>query len=165
MLIASRTPTVAISRVSALRRLPQTEGPSLSGARSSMTGVSTPAAALDVLRLTFGYDAFRGDQEQIVDHVIGGVDGMRAHSFGELRGVVEPERLVVDPRVEDDLAQRPQPAEPFPAQRCGRQDHLLGHRVPLSECGAPSPACASSPTCASVGNSTVTVAFAITASS
>ncbi len=60
----------------ALRRLPQTQGPGLSGARSSMTGVSTPAAALDVLRLTFGYDAFRGDQEQIVDHVIGGGDAL-----------------------------------------------------------------------------------------
>ena len=41
-----------------------------------MTGVSTPAAALDVLRLTFGYDAFRGDQEQIVDHVIDGGDAL-----------------------------------------------------------------------------------------
>ena len=41
-----------------------------------MTRVPTPVAALDVLRLTFGYDAFRGTQEQVIDHVIAGGDAL-----------------------------------------------------------------------------------------
>ena len=41
-----------------------------------MTRVSSPAAARDVLRLTFGYDAFRGTQEQVIGHVIDGGDAL-----------------------------------------------------------------------------------------
>ncbi len=38
-----------------------------------MTQVPTePTSALEVLRATFGYDAFRGDQQAIVDHVVAG---------------------------------------------------------------------------------------------
>ncbi|HSK32253.1 MAG TPA: DEAD/DEAH box helicase, partial [Propionicimonas sp.] len=36
----------------------------------------TPLAALDVLRLTFGYDAFRGTQEQVIGHVVAGGDAL-----------------------------------------------------------------------------------------
>ncbi|HEX2858517.1 MAG TPA: DEAD/DEAH box helicase, partial [Propionibacteriaceae bacterium] len=38
--------------------------------------MSTPVAALDVLRLTFGYDAFRGTQEQVISHVVQGGDAL-----------------------------------------------------------------------------------------
>ncbi|MDA8437268.1 MAG: RecQ family ATP-dependent DNA helicase, partial [Propionibacterium sp.] len=38
--------------------------------------MSTPAAALDVLRLTFGYDSFRGTQEQVISHVVDGGDAL-----------------------------------------------------------------------------------------
>ena len=31
---------------------------------------------LDVLRTTFGYDEFRGDQAQVIDHVIAGGDAI-----------------------------------------------------------------------------------------
>ena len=41
-----------------------------------MARVSTPAAALDVLRLTFGYDSFRGTQEQVISHVAAGGDAL-----------------------------------------------------------------------------------------
>ena len=41
-----------------------------------MTRVPTPLAALDVLRLTFGYDAFRGTQEQVIGHVVAGGDAL-----------------------------------------------------------------------------------------
>ncbi len=41
-----------------------------------MARVSTPAAALDVLRLTFGYDSFRGTQEQVISHVVDGGDAL-----------------------------------------------------------------------------------------
>jgi ATP-dependent DNA helicase RecQ len=43
-----------------------------------MADVSTSfaASALDVLRTTFGYDTFRGDQQQIVEHVIAGGDAL-----------------------------------------------------------------------------------------
>jgi ATP-dependent DNA helicase RecQ len=39
-------------------------------------GVQHPDAALDVLRRTFGYDAFRGEQRAIIDQVIGGGDAL-----------------------------------------------------------------------------------------
>lgn len=35
-----------------------------------------PATAQSVLRTTFGYDTFRGDQQQIIDHVIAGGDAV-----------------------------------------------------------------------------------------
>ena len=43
-----------------------------------MTSPLPPAddAALDVLRRVFGYDAFRGPQQEIVDHLIGGGDAL-----------------------------------------------------------------------------------------
>jgi len=41
-----------------------------------MTRVPTALAAVDVLRLTFGYDAFRGTQEQVISHVIDGGDAL-----------------------------------------------------------------------------------------
>ncbi|MFX0592327.1 DNA helicase RecQ [Melissospora conviva] len=43
-----------------------------------MTSPLNPAddAALDVLRRVFGYDAFRGPQQEIVDHLIGGGDAL-----------------------------------------------------------------------------------------
>ncbi|WP_258024687.1 DNA helicase RecQ [Streptomyces bambusae] len=36
----------------------------------------TPAAALEVLSRVFGYDSFRGEQQQIIEHVIGGGDAL-----------------------------------------------------------------------------------------
>ncbi len=41
-----------------------------------MARMPTPVAALDVLRLTFGYDAFRGTQEQVISHVLAGGDAL-----------------------------------------------------------------------------------------
>ena len=41
-----------------------------------MTRVPTAVAAVDVLRLTFGYDAFRGTQEQVIGHVVDGGDAL-----------------------------------------------------------------------------------------
>src|SRR5664280_569394 len=42
-----------------------------------MTRVPTDhATALEVLRATFGYDSFKGDQEQIISHVIDGGDAL-----------------------------------------------------------------------------------------
>jgi ATP-dependent DNA helicase RecQ len=35
-----------------------------------------PASPEDILRRVFGYDAFRGDQAEIVDHVVGGGDAL-----------------------------------------------------------------------------------------
>jgi ATP-dependent DNA helicase RecQ len=42
-----------------------------------MTRVPTePATARDVLRATFGYDSFKGDQEGVISHVIAGGDAL-----------------------------------------------------------------------------------------
>jgi ATP-dependent DNA helicase RecQ len=42
-----------------------------------MTRVPTEtASAIEVLRATFGYDAFKGDQEAVIDHVIAGGDAL-----------------------------------------------------------------------------------------
>ncbi|MEZ5190872.1 MAG: DNA helicase RecQ [Schumannella sp.] len=41
-----------------------------------MTPTAPAAPALDVLRRVFGYDGFRGDQEQIVEHVVAGGDAL-----------------------------------------------------------------------------------------
>ncbi|MGV8910556.1 MAG: RecQ family ATP-dependent DNA helicase, partial [Propionicimonas sp.] len=41
-----------------------------------MARVPNPVSAVDVLRLTFGYDSFRGTQEQVIGHVIGGGDAL-----------------------------------------------------------------------------------------
>ena len=35
-----------------------------------------PASPLDLLRTTFGYDSFRGDQAEIIEHVVGGGDAI-----------------------------------------------------------------------------------------
>jgi ATP-dependent DNA helicase RecQ len=40
------------------------------------SGVATPSDALDVLNRVFGYGAFRGDQQAIVDHVTAGGDAL-----------------------------------------------------------------------------------------
>jgi ATP-dependent DNA helicase RecQ len=48
---------------------PPTYGASSATAAASGTGASDPA---QVLRLVFGYGAFRGPQQEIVDHVVGG---------------------------------------------------------------------------------------------
>jgi ATP-dependent DNA helicase RecQ len=41
-----------------------------------MTSVSAPTRAVEVLRTTFGYDEFRGDQAQIIDHLLGNGDAL-----------------------------------------------------------------------------------------
>ncbi|GAB3468053.1 DNA helicase RecQ [Actinophytocola sediminis] len=41
-----------------------------------MTLPNTAAPALDTLRRVFGYDAFRGDQQEIIDHVVDGGDAL-----------------------------------------------------------------------------------------
>ncbi len=41
-----------------------------------MTRVPTPVPAIDVLRLTFGYDSFRGTQEHVISHVSSGGDAL-----------------------------------------------------------------------------------------
>jgi ATP-dependent DNA helicase RecQ len=41
-----------------------------------VAGTGGPDPALEVLRRVFGYDAFRGNQREIVDHVIGGGDAL-----------------------------------------------------------------------------------------
>ncbi|SDH82723.1 ATP-dependent DNA helicase RecQ [Actinokineospora alba] len=41
-----------------------------------MTSADTLTPELDVLRRIFGYDAFRGDQEAIISHVVGGGDAL-----------------------------------------------------------------------------------------
>jgi ATP-dependent DNA helicase RecQ len=38
--------------------------------------VLTPSTPLDVLRTTFGYDGFRGDQAEIIDHLVDGGDAL-----------------------------------------------------------------------------------------
>ena len=49
----------------------------LSVGTRSMSGVPHGSAtAIDVLRATFGYDAFKGDQEEVIDHVIAGGDAL-----------------------------------------------------------------------------------------
>ncbi|MEU1310250.1 DNA helicase RecQ [Streptomyces cinnamoneus] len=42
----------------------------------STAEISTAGDALSCLRRVFGYDAFRGDQEKIIDHVVGGGDAL-----------------------------------------------------------------------------------------
>ena len=41
-----------------------------------MTPVPVPTRALDVLRTTFGYDEFRGDQAEIIDQLVAGGDAL-----------------------------------------------------------------------------------------
>jgi ATP-dependent DNA helicase RecQ len=41
-----------------------------------VTSTETASGALDVLRRVFGYDSFRGEQETIIEHVIGGGDAL-----------------------------------------------------------------------------------------
>src|SRR5215510_11068354 len=41
-----------------------------------MSSVGEPDAAGQVLRRVFGYDAFRGDQAEIISHVVGGGDAL-----------------------------------------------------------------------------------------
>ena len=37
---------------------------------------TTASAALETLSRVFGYDSFRGDQAEVIDHVIGGGDAV-----------------------------------------------------------------------------------------
>lgn len=39
-------------------------------------GASDASEAVQVLRRVFGYDAFRGSQQEIIEHVIGGGDAV-----------------------------------------------------------------------------------------
>jgi len=49
----------------------------MSAATSRVTRVPTETTtALEVLRATFGYDAFKGDQEDVISHVIAGGDAL-----------------------------------------------------------------------------------------
>ncbi len=62
----------AVLRERATRREPPvTVAPASLGSMSS-----TVASAADALARVFGYDAFRGDQAEIIDHVIGGGDAL-----------------------------------------------------------------------------------------
>ncbi|GAA0274339.1 DNA helicase RecQ [Cryptosporangium japonicum] len=38
--------------------------------------MDAPTTPLDVLRRTFGYDAFRGEQQEIIEHLVGGGDAL-----------------------------------------------------------------------------------------
>lgn len=60
---------MSIPAVNAIRGQESSPGP------LTMTVVPEPTA-LDVLRTTFGYDEFRGDQAEIIDQVIGGGDAL-----------------------------------------------------------------------------------------
>ena len=42
----------------------------------STVGVETAGPAIEVLRRVFGYDTFRGSQQEIIEHVIGGGDAL-----------------------------------------------------------------------------------------
>src|ERR1700761_2123742 len=48
------------------------DGARLTGAARSIAGV----AAVDVLQRVFGYESFRGSQQEIIDHLIGGGDAL-----------------------------------------------------------------------------------------
>jgi ATP-dependent DNA helicase RecQ len=50
--------------------------PDATASLDGMTQVTTPDAALEVLGRVFGYDAFRGDQAEIIQHVVGGGDAL-----------------------------------------------------------------------------------------
>ena len=56
---------------------PETAGPVPAGAEPAGQGPTAPGgAALEVLGRVFGYGSFRGAQQEIVDHVIGGGDAL-----------------------------------------------------------------------------------------
>jgi ATP-dependent DNA helicase RecQ len=49
----------------------------VSAATSRVTRVPTETTtALEVLRATFGYDGFKGDQEDVINHVVAGGDAL-----------------------------------------------------------------------------------------
>ncbi|MBN9605737.1 MAG: DNA helicase RecQ [Actinomycetales bacterium] len=52
------------------------EAPVAAPATGEPSPVAAPPAALEVLHRVFGYDAFRGDQAEIVAHVVGGGDAL-----------------------------------------------------------------------------------------
>jgi ATP-dependent DNA helicase RecQ len=54
--------------------LPRTSSTATSGTATS--GTATAPAPLDVLRRVFGYDAFRGPQQEVVEHVCAGGDAL-----------------------------------------------------------------------------------------
>jgi ATP-dependent DNA helicase RecQ len=59
--------------------LPRTSSTATSGTATSGTatsGTATAPAPLDVLRRVFGYDAFRGPQQEVVEHVCAGGDAL-----------------------------------------------------------------------------------------
>ena len=55
---------------------PMTPAPDAGGGAASGTAPSRYPTAIEALRTVFGYDAFRGDQAAIVEHVIGGGDAV-----------------------------------------------------------------------------------------
>jgi ATP-dependent DNA helicase RecQ len=67
-------PCTAPSQVARARRIPRVTAPEL----ESIDRDAAPGAdgALETLNRVFGYDAFRGNQREIVDHVIGGGDAL-----------------------------------------------------------------------------------------
>ncbi|WP_298461982.1 DNA helicase RecQ [uncultured Cellulomonas sp.] len=71
--VAVAPSAVAPSAVVAAATAPAQQSPS--AARSGVPAVST-ATPLDVLRTVFGYDAFRGDQAEIIDTVVAGGDAL-----------------------------------------------------------------------------------------
>ena len=51
-------------------------GPTETGPAAEAAPASEDGPALEVLRRVFGYDAFRGSQQEVVEHVIGGGDAL-----------------------------------------------------------------------------------------
>lgn len=58
------------------RRMGRVESPDAFAAVSNDGAVAESGAAQEVLRRVFGYDSFRGDQREIVEHVVGGGDAL-----------------------------------------------------------------------------------------
>ena len=50
--------------------------PHVASADSTSTAPTLPGSALDVLHRVFGYDAFRGNQAEVISHIVGGGDAL-----------------------------------------------------------------------------------------